>query len=184
VSKLLSVDEAASLIASGHVVAYPTEAVYGLGCDPNNVEALQKVLNMKARAPNKGFIIIAANQAQLSAYMATPTKAEQAKLSAEWPGPVTFIVKSAGPLPEQLNGGRHTLAVRVSSHPVVAALCTACGHALISTSANSSGHTELRSAAAVMAQFGKDIAGVVEGELGNLATTTPIYSLITGEHIR
>jgi len=184
VSKLLSIDEAARHIASGRVVAYPTEAVYGLGCDPDNAAAVQKVLDIKSRHPNKGFIIIAAAQSQLQRYMEMPTAAEQQTLNAAWPGPVTFVVRALQNLPAELNGGRDTMAVRVSSHPVVVALCTACTHALISTSANHSGNEPLRSADEVLAEFGDDIAGVVAGDLGALSSATPIHSLISGEQIR
>ncbi len=181
---LLSPHLAAQHIARGQVVAYPTEAVYGLGCDPQNLSAVQAVLELKARDAHKGFIVIAASVDQLTNYMQPPNASELERLNAAWPGPVTFIVKAKIDLPNLLTGGRDTIAVRVSSHPVVVSLCNACGHALISTSANLSGQPALTTPVEVQNIFGESLAGVVEGELGNLKSATPIFSLSTGEQLR
>lgn len=181
---LLSPAVAAAHIASGQVIAYPTEAVYGLGCDPSNLNAVQAVLDLKARDANKGFIVIASSLDQLTSFLVPPTTSELERLNAAWPGPVTFVVKANPELPSLLTGGRDTLAVRVSAHPVVNALCDACGHALISTSANVSGQPALKDAHDVQAAFGDSLAGVVDGALGNLSSATPIFSLQTGEQLR
>jgi len=175
---------AAAHIARGQLIAYPTEAVYGIGCDPQNLSALKAVLDLKARDKSKGFIIVAANFAQLSPYIQPPTNIEKQRLDDAWPGPVTFVVRANPQLPSILTGGRDTLAVRVSSHPVVKELCTACGHALISTSANLSNKPALTSATLVWNEFGTLLAGVVDGSLGNLASATPIFSLASGEQLR
>lgn len=181
---LLTPSVAAKHIARGELIAYPTEALYGIGCDPNNASALASVLELKARDKNKGFIIIAANFAQLTPFIQPPTDLEKERLNAAWPGPVTYVVAAKPSLPSLLTGGRDTLAVRVSSHPVVRDLCVACGHALVSTSANLSGTPGLTTASEVCKQFGKHLAGVVDGSLGNLKSATPIYSLASGEKLR
>lgn len=181
---LLSSAQAAQHVAAGLIIAYPTEAVYGLGCDPKNSAAVDSVLDLKARDANKGFILIASSINQLSDYLRTPSAAQLQQLEAAWPGPVTFVVDANPNLPAQLTGGRNTLAVRVSSHPVVAELCNQCGHPLISTSANISGTQALTDACAVMEAFGDNIAGVVEGSLGTLDAPTPIFSLASGEQLR
>lgn len=180
----LTIDQAARHVASGQLIAYPTEAVYGIGCNPTNEAAVRGVLDLKAREANKGFIIIASNLDQLDDYMAAPTAEERVTLNNAWPGPVTFVVKAKSDLSPLLTGNRPTLAVRVSAHPVVQALCNACGHALISTSANISGTPALTSADAVDGAFNGRIAGVVAGELGTLNSATPIFSLSTGEQLR
>lgn len=171
-------------IAGGRLIAYPTEAIYGLGCDPNNVGAIAAILKVKSRDQHKGFILIASNQAQLTPYIEITSASDQKQLNEAWPGPVTFVCKAKMGLPELLTGGRDTVAVRVSSHPVVSELCNACGHALVSTSANISGKLALTNAADVAAEFGDQISGVVAGPLGTLKTATPIFSLITGEQLR
>jgi len=178
------IDEAVTAIRNGLVVAYPTEAVYGLGCDPNNADALQALLSLKSRAAHKGFIVIAANRRQLDSIMAVlPTHDEQT-LAATWPGPCTWIVPAAKNLPPLLTGDRSTIAVRVSAHPVAQALCIACDHALVSTSANPSGDEPLRCASDVQACFGNAIAGVVDGALGNESSVTRIMELATGKRLR
>lgn len=183
-SALLTPSLAAKHIACGQLIAYPTEAVYGIGCDPKNVSAVQTVLDLKARDERKGFIIIASHFEQLDPFIQPPSNIESDRLNAAWPGPVTFVVRAKPNLPTVLTGGRDTLAVRVSSHPVVKALCEACGHALISTSANRSGEPALTSAAEVWQDLGSSLAGVVDGSVGNLASVTPIFSLSSGEQLR
>lgn len=183
-TNLLTPASAAQHIASGRLIAYPTEAVYGIGCDPANPDAVKAVLKLKSRDQHKGFILIAAELAQLRPYIDVLSAGDQQTLNEAWPGPVTFVCKAKPDLPELLTGGRDTIAVRVSAHPVVVELCNACGHALISTSANISGRPALTNADAVAAEFGDEISGVVDGSLGELKTATPIFSLITGEQLR
>ncbi len=175
---------AAKHIACGQLIAYPTEAVYGIGCDPNNTDALQAVLTLKSRDEHKGFILIAANQAQLTPYIDIASADDQQRLDNAWPGPITFVCKAKPNAPKLLTGGRDSIAVRVSSHPVVIELCKRCDHALISTSANISGKPAITNASDVLAEFGDEISGVVEGSLGTLTTATPIFSLISGKQLR
>lgn len=183
-SALLTPSMAAKHIACGQLIAYPTEAVYGIGCDPKNLSALNSLLNLKTRDESKGFILIAADIAQLEPFIQPPTETELKQLNVHWPGPVTFVVRAKPDLPNLLTGGRDTLAVRVSSHPVVTELCTACGQALISTSANLSGKPALTDASSVLAELGHALAGVVDGSLGKLRSATPIYSLVSGKQLR
>jgi len=183
-SRMLAPALAADVVRKGGVVAYPTEAVYGLGCDPNQLAAVQRIVDMKERASNKGLILIAATQEQLTPWIAAPNPDEQARIDQHWPGPVTLIVKAAEGLPSLLTGGRKTIAVRVSTHPTVRALCLACGHALVSTSANLSGQNALRCASAINAEFGSDIDGIIEGTLGTLDGATPIIDLQSGARLR
>jgi len=148
------------------------------------VDAVKAVLKIKARDEHKGFILIASQQTQLHPYIDTLSAEQQQQLDQSWPGPVTFVCKAKPGLSAQLTGGRNTIAVRVSSHPVVTELCNACGHALISTSANLSGQSALTDANKVITEFGATLAGVVDGPLGELKSSTPIFSLITGEQLR
>ena len=183
-STLLTPSMAAKHLACGQLIAYPTEAVYGIGCDPKNTSAVKSVLSLKGRDKGKGFIIIASDITQLEPFIEPPNEFETQRLNEVWPGPVTFVVRAKPHLPSILTGGRNTLAVRVSSHPVVKTLCNECGHALISTSANLSGKSALTSADEVWREFGASLAGVVTGSLGNLKSATPIFSLDTGEQLR
>lgn len=168
----------------GGVIAYPTEAVYGLGCDPGNPLALQRILDIKAREANKGFILIAASQDQLTPYLATILPAWQAQLDAAWPGPVTFVLPAASTVSPLLSGQRDTLAVRVSAHPLVAQLCNAYGGAIVSTSANLSGQPALNTGQDVQRVFADSIDAIIDGHVGQLSSPTQIIDARTGQRLR
>ncbi len=179
-----NIDTAAAIIKDGGVIAYPTEAVYGLGCDPSNPAALQRLIDIKKRAHDKGLILIASDRLQLSPFIQPPTAAIKRLMEKHWPGPVTLVVESKPNTDPLLTGGRSTLAVRVSDHAGVQALCQACAQALVSTSANLSGQDALRSGADVLSQLGADIDAVLDGELGTLAKPTTIIEASTGKILR
>ncbi len=171
-------------LASNGVIAYPTEAVFGLGCDPRSDVALSRILDIKGREAHKGFILIAASQTQLAPYIKPIPPDWQSQLDAAWPGPVTFVVPAAAGTSSLLTGGRNTLAVRVSNHPDVVALCNGIDHALVSTSANRSGHPPLRSTDDIKRVFGAEIDQIHDGHVGSLASPTRIIDLQSGKQLR
>ncbi|MCK7579112.1 MAG: Sua5/YciO/YrdC/YwlC family protein [Chromatiales bacterium] len=120
----------------GGVIAYPTEAVYGLGCDPWNAEAVAHLLAIKRRSVGKGLILIASDPDQLWSFVEPPAPDRLSDILATWPGPNTWLLPAHPATPAWLTGRFDTLAVRVSAHPLVAALCRAYGGAIVSTSAN------------------------------------------------
>jgi len=183
-ASLCNTDTAAPIIRDGGVIAYPTEAVYGLGCDPSNLDALQRLIDIKKRAVDKGLILIASNQQQLTPFIKPPTADALALMDAHWPGPVTLVVTASTNTSALLTGGRETLAVRVSSHTVVQSLCDASEMALVSTSANISGQDALRDADDVLAILGDDIDAVVAGDLGGLDKPTQIIDAGSGKILR
>ena len=129
--------EFVSAFEQGEVLAYPTEAVFGLGCDPDNQDAVEKVLAIKTRPQDKGLILIAASIEQLNPYIDTSSlnAAMMERVNTTWPGPFTWIMPKAARTPDYLTGGRDTIAVRVSAHPTVIQLCNAVNKPLVSTSA-------------------------------------------------
>ncbi|PLR30427.1 L-threonylcarbamoyladenylate synthase type 1 TsaC [Chimaeribacter coloradensis] len=167
------------------VIAYPTEAVFGLGCDPDSEQAVNALLQLKQRPKEKGLILIAADYAQLAPYIdeaqLTPEQREQ--IFATWPGPVTWVIPARKSTPDWLTGRFSSLAVRVSDHPVVRQLCRQFGKPLVSTSANLTGLPPCRLAAEVTAQFGQDFP-VVAGEVGGRTNPTEIRDALTGEYVR
>ena len=180
----LHINEACRALAAGGIVAYPTEAVWGLGCEPLNEHACLKLMLLKRRSDSKGFILIASDFEQLAPYLAqVPPKKLDAAL-ATWPGPATWIVPASAHVPRWLTGGRDALAVRVTAHPVASALCRAYGGPLVSTSANVSGRPPARSALQVRAKLGHGLAYVLAGELGGRSAPTPIRDLMTGKLLR
>ena len=181
-SQLLLAVEA---LERGGVVAYPTEAVFGLGCNPFNVKALQRIIDIKGRDAHKGFIVIASQQLQLQAFVAPPDTRQQTQLDEHWPGPVTFVMPASEAFKHSLlSGYRDTLAVRVSTHPLVVALCNAYNGAIVSTSANISGKPALRSAESVQALIGEELDVIVDAPVGKLTSPTMIFNLVSGERLR
>jgi len=175
---------AVEAVRSGGVIAYPTEAVYGLGCDPLEQVAVQRIIALKQRDAAKGLILIASGIAQLMPFMAELPVQVLAKLKASWPGPVTWVVPAADSLPAWLSGGRTTLAVRVTAHPIASALCESAGMALVSTSANRSGRAPARTALAVRMQLGDGVDEIVAGPVGGLTKPTEIREALTGKVLR
>ena len=175
---------AAEAVRAGGVIAYPTEAVYGLGCDPLEQGAVQRIYELKQRDAAKGLILIASDIRQLLPFMAPLSAAVMKSLEATWPGPVTWVVPAAASLPSWLSGGRTTLAVRVTAHPIAAALCRELEMALVSTSANRSGRPPARTALAVRNQLGDDVDEIVSGAVGGLNKPTEIREALTGKVLR
>ncbi|MBP8284057.1 MAG: Sua5/YciO/YrdC/YwlC family protein, partial [Chromatiaceae bacterium] len=113
---------AAHWIKAGGVVAYPTEAVYGLGCDPWNGEATRRILTLKQRPESKGLILIAAAIQQLTPFVELLEAERMEAILASWPGPHTWLLPARPEVPSWLRGEHATLAVRVTAHPLAAAL--------------------------------------------------------------
>ncbi len=176
--------QAARCLNAGGVIAYPTEGVWGIGCDPLNGEAVTRVLKLKGRAAAKGLILIAAALEQLLPYLAPLAAGERARLEATWPGPVTWLIPAAPDTPPWLSGEHATLAVRVTAHPPAAALCRAFGGALVSTSANPSGLPPAQSALAVRRYFGDAVDFILEGPLGGRKRPSEIRDFASGAVIR
>lgn len=177
--------QACRIISAGGIVAYPTEAVFGLGCDPNNQQAVARLSVIKQRAQNKAYILIASDFSQLAPFCAALSEAQWSRVSKTWPGPHTWIFPTTLTCPTWLGDGRRGIAVRLTAHPVAAALCKVCKHALISTSANISSQPAARSAQAVQEIFGNAIDCIVAGEVGDKsAAPTTIRDALTGEKIR
>ncbi len=181
---LLRVVEAVRALDNGGVIAYPTEGVYGLGCRPTNLDAIERLLRIKRRSWRKGLLLIAASLEQLAPFVTIPDDGLREEILASWPGPVTWVLPARAEAPALLTGGRNTLAVRVTDHAVSRALCLQAGTPLISTSANRAGGPPLLSARAVRRALGDDIDYVLAGALGGLERPTAIRDGLTGAYLR
>lgn len=173
---------AVRVLTAGGVIAYPTEAVYGLGCLPS-AAAVQRLLRIKRRSPRKGLILAAASAAQLDDYVIYPDDATRQRVLATWPGPVTWLLPARRGVPVWLRGEHPVLAVRVSAHPAIQALCQRVGP-IISTSANPADRPAARSAARVRAYFGPQLDYVLSGRLGDSRRPTEIRDAASGAVIR
>lgn len=177
--------QAVEILNNGGVIAYPTEAVYGLGCDPFNLQAVEKLFHVKQRPIEKGLILVAASVEQVSSYVELKERPWEAEVLASWPGPVTWVlpVKATANLPDWITGGRKTVAIRVSAHPCIQALCSAFGQPIVSTSANLTNQKPAMSCTEIKRVF-QDSVWCLEGELGNLAQPTQIIDALSGQVLR
>ncbi|MFQ5643638.1 MAG: L-threonylcarbamoyladenylate synthase [Thiogranum sp.] len=175
---------AARCIKNGGVVAYPTEAVFGLGCDPANPQAVARLLALKNRPWQKGLILLAANLQQVEPWLRPLNDAHLQQLGKSWPGPTTWLLPAADACPDWLRGTHDTLAVRISAHPLVRRLCDILAAPVVSTSANRSGQQPARSVLETRLRFGTRIDFVLPGALGDLKQPTRIRDLASGKLIR
>ena len=175
---------AARALAEGGVVAYPTEAVWGLGCDPDDDQAVEKILALKQRDISKGVILVAAHIGMLEPYLNRVSSAQRRRMLDTWPGPVTWLIPDTGVASHWISGGQKTLAVRVTAHPIAAALSRAFGKPIVSTSANPGGLPPARNLTRVKAYFGDNIDAYAPGKTGGANRPTEIRNLTTGEVIR
>jgi L-threonylcarbamoyladenylate synthase len=163
----------------GGLIAYPTESCYGLGCDPNNRDAVKKILRLKKRPQAKGVILIAADFKQLRSYVKPLTAPQLQKVQETWPGPHTWLLPKSAVCPNWLTGKHERVAVRVTAHPPAVSLCRGVGMALVSTSANVSGGKAIRSARECQRQFGSQVV-VVSGMIGKRRKPSTIQDIVTG----
>jgi len=179
-----ALQEAARILRAGGVVAYPTEAVYGLGCDPCNEAALRRLLKIKQRPWQQGLIVIAADVGQLAPFLAPVEKAIWQRVSASWPGPNTWVLPAKEGLSLLLIGEHDSIAVRVTAHPVAAALCRAFGGPIVSTSANLSGQPPARSVLEVRRQLNETVDCIVPGPVDQQARPSTIRDARSGRVLR
>lgn len=169
----------------GALIAYPTEAVFGLGCDPSFENAVMDLLVLKNRPMDKGLILIASDMSQLTPFIdfEQVPEAMQQQILASWPGPNTWLLPKQTNTPDYLTGGSSLIAVRISQHPTVVAMCNALNSAVVSTSANLNGHEPARDAEGVKAQFADKVI-CVEGDVGGNPNPSCIRHGLTGDIIR
>ncbi|MDD5033842.1 MAG: Sua5/YciO/YrdC/YwlC family protein [Methylococcaceae bacterium] len=166
----------------GGLLAYPTEAVWGLGCDPCNEAAVDSLLALKRRPVLKGLILIGSDSRQIEPFL--DLKAHDLRRLAGWPGPITWIVPASSQTPAWLRGDHDTIAVRVTAHPLSSALCQAFGGALVSTSANPTGSPPARTRLKVRAYFSDAELVFLPGKTGGLAKPTAIFDARSGKQLR
>ncbi|TWT22691.1 tRNA threonylcarbamoyladenosine biosynthesis protein RimN [Luteimonas marina] len=181
-----SITDAIAILHRGGLLAYPTEGVWGLGCDPFDEAAVLRLLALKQRPVDKGLILVAATAAQLDGLVdwdALPAERRDAVL-ASWPGPHTWIVPATPRVPRWITGDHAGVAIRVSAHPVVAALCEAFAGALVSTSANLAGDPAPRAHDELAPRIRAGVDAIVAGETSGLEQPTAIRDARNGRQLR
>jgi L-threonylcarbamoyladenylate synthase len=184
-SEKTDLNAAVDVLHQGGVLAYPTEAVWGLGCDPFNFDAVNKLLNLKSRPVSKGLILVAGDIKQVD-FLIKDLSVEQKKhLSESWPGPITWLIEDINSLvPSWIKGDFTSVAVRVSAHPVVIELCAAYGGCIVSTSLNPAGKEPAANLEQSKAYFQSRIDHYVLGGVGTSGSPSTIIELNSGRVIR
>ncbi|MBV7494843.1 L-threonylcarbamoyladenylate synthase [Pseudomonas sp. NPDC086112] len=177
------VQQAAREVRAGAVIAYPTEAVWGLGCDPWNEEAVDRLLLIKGRSVDKGLILVADNIRQFDFLFEDFPELWMDRMASTWPGPNTWLVPHQNMLPQWITGVHETVALRVSDHPLVRDLCALVGP-LVSTSANPQGRPAARTRLRVEQYFRGQLDWVLGGNLGGRKNPSVIRDLATGHVVR
>lgn len=164
----------------GELIAYPTEGVWGLGCDPNNLEAVKKILDLKERSSDKGLILLGSRFEQFNEYAFA--EEYKAKLMTKWPGPHTWLVPAKQGVSTLLIGSNDKVALRLSNHEIVCELCEGFGGAIISTSANKEGLPTLKGEREIADVF-PDVK-ILKGRLGDLNRPSTIQDVVTDFIVR
>lgn len=175
---------AVHILRQGGVIAYPTEAVYGLGCDPLNQQALKKIYQLKQRTINKGFIIVASHFSQLEPYLGNLEKINTQSIFSNQFEHTTWILPANLKLPYYLIGNRKTIAVRISTHPAIISLCSLYKGAIISTSANLAGKSPAKTKYALLKQFKNKLDAIYFDTLGTQSSPSQIKDPLTGRIYR
>ena len=184
----IDLSNALNVLQNQGVIAYPTESVFGLGCDPDCERAIEKILQIKKRPAHKGLILIAANIEQLKNYadFSSLNAMQLAAIKKTWPGPFTWVIAAKKNLCKLISGDFDSVAVRVSAHPVVQQLCLQFGKPIISTSANLSGLEPCTTSQQVNDMFAKQplLESIIDAPVTGLSAPSQIYDARSGKRLR
>ncbi|QAY67694.1 L-threonylcarbamoyladenylate synthase [Paenibacillus protaetiae] len=173
--------EAADLLRSGGLVAFPTETVYGLGADARNTEAIRQVFEAKGRPSDNPLIVHIADKSQLDALVLPYPELAGRLMDAFWPGPLTFVLPVIpGAVSPLVTAGLDTVGVRMPDHPAALALIRQSGCPLAGPSANKSGRPSPTEAGHVLDDLDGRIGGVVDGGACGVGLESTVIQ-ITGE---
>ncbi len=154
---------AADCLAQGKVMVYPTETVYGIGCDALNGPAIRRVTGMKGRTVNKPLIVLIKDAAMMEGLVREVPPLAKKLMQAFWPGPLTLIFRTRPGVSPLLTGDTGTIGIRQSPHPFVRSLFGAYAHPIVSTSANVSGGTPALSVHDVPAAVTDQVDLIIDG---------------------
>ena len=180
----VQIENAVIALRAGGVIAYPTEYCFGLGCDPRNVQALSRLLDIKQRKKEQGVILVAANTEQISEYADLSLLPNIDQVTASWPGPNTWVLPVRDSVSDWVRGKHTSIAMRVSAHDVCHSLCREFAHPIVSTSANRHGQQALLSAAEVCEEFNDELDFVVDLAVGDSSSASTIRDAMTGKRLR
>ncbi len=176
---------AAQVMRQGGVVAHPTEAIWGLACDPFSEAAVDYLVSLKGRPIEKGLILVSSDATHFAELLSPLDLAFQARFLEKQPRPTTWIVPDVNDqVPEWVKGMHSGVAVRVSDHPVIKALCERFGGAIITTSANPAGKAPAMTVREIRHYFRAQLDYIVDGSLGGALRPSQIIDLESGRILR
>lgn len=177
---LWQVRYAAHVIRMGGVVAHPTEAVWGLACDPFNSQAVARLLTIKQRPVSKGLILVSGQSEHFESLLSSLPDSLRARFLQQNAHPTTWLVPDIHQIvPHFLRGQHSSIALRLTEHAVFSALSRALGHALVSTSANPTGRPPADSVFKVNQYFANEIDYILPAALGGFSKPSEIRDLKT-----
>lgn len=178
-------EELTDIVLQGGIIAYPTEAVFGLGCLADNEQSIRRLLSLKRRSADKGLILIASQIEQLAPYIRPLSSKDIHKIkNNDDKRAMTWIVPAAVNTSALLTGVYDTLAIRLTSHAPVQELCQHLNFPLISTSANLSHQPAAVTISQVKDYFSETIDGILNAPTGLQSSPSIIINLQTHEIIR
>jgi len=169
-------------IRRGGVIAYPTESCFGLGCDPKNKKAINKIIKLKKRSLNKNFILIGSSLKHFDYFTNSFNDVTKENLFSKWPGPHTWIIKANNRCPNWLKSNSK-IALRIPSFSNCQALINSIDMAITSSSLNLSGKIPLKNYRDVC-RFLPDQVKLIKGRIGKNRNPSVIQDFKTKNIIR
>jgi L-threonylcarbamoyladenylate synthase len=169
--------EAAAVIRSGGLVAFPTETVYGLGADALNEAAVRRIFEVKGRPPDNPIIVHVADRDSVYLLASEVPRAAEELISRFWPGPLTLVLKRTELVPAVTCGGLETVAVRMPAHQVALELIREAGIPIAAPSANVSGSPSPTSAEHVLRDLGGKIEMVLDGGPAEIGVESTVIDM-------
>ena len=168
----------------GGVIAYPTEAVYGLGCNPYDAGAVMHLLQIKHRDVSQGLILLGRSLDDFADFIVVPDKVLRNRLTSKQTEPTTWLMPASDYCPIWIRGKHDTVAIRVTDHKQCLSLCNTMNSAIVSTSANRIGHAPLRSALKVRQEFNDELDYLLVGSTGGRKQPSRIIDAVSGKIVR
>ena len=158
-----SAHDAAKIITRGGIIAFRTDTFYGLGADPFNRRALERIKQLKGREASKPILVVISDIDQIERFVSERSRAFDLLAERFWPGALTLIGQVAPTVPDEVTAGTGTIGIRLPDDDSVRALVRSCGGALTATSANPSGEKPARTAEEVAGYFGATVDLIIDG---------------------
>ncbi len=176
------IEQVSLALRKGAVIAYPTEAMFGLGCAADNEYAATKILALKQRTKDKGLISLVNDLRQVVDWLDSSYQHLWPKAQQSWPAALTWLFPCSEAAPDWLTGGGSRIALRCPAHPLALQLCKQTP--LISTSANQTMQIPAKTTSQVLHYFPDQLDLIVVGQCSNHIQSSQIRDLVTDKLLR